>query len=171
MDIMRMTKLKEDLMEQVECYLEGGWECVDTKELGEVVDMVKDLSEALYYCEITKAMQTDGDGKWCKDDHKHTWSTDHSNEPHDTHKHESWDAKAEHEEAEMRHPYEGKSGLRRKMYMDGKMHGKDKARQMQELESYMQELTGDLMEMIADASPEERALLQQKVSILASKIK
>ena len=29
---------------------------VDTKELGEVVDMVKDLSEAIYYCTITEAM-------------------------------------------------------------------------------------------------------------------
>lgn len=30
---------------------------VDTKELGEVVDMVKDLSEAIYYCTITEAME------------------------------------------------------------------------------------------------------------------
>lgn len=30
---------------------------VDTKELGEVIDMVKDLSEAIYYCTITEAME------------------------------------------------------------------------------------------------------------------
>lgn len=30
---------------------------VDAKELGEVVDMVKDLSEAIYYCTITEAME------------------------------------------------------------------------------------------------------------------
>jgi hypothetical protein len=29
----------------------------DTKELGEVIDMVKDLEEAIYYCTITKAME------------------------------------------------------------------------------------------------------------------
>ena len=29
---------------------------VDTKELGEAVDMIKDLSEAIYYCTITEAM-------------------------------------------------------------------------------------------------------------------
>ena len=30
---------------------------VDAKELGEAVDMIKDLSEAIYYCTITKAME------------------------------------------------------------------------------------------------------------------
>ena len=30
---------------------------VDTEELGDVVDMVKDLEEAIYYCTITKAME------------------------------------------------------------------------------------------------------------------
>lgn len=30
---------------------------VDTHELGEVVDMVKDLAEAIYYCTITEAME------------------------------------------------------------------------------------------------------------------
>jgi hypothetical protein len=42
---------------------------------------------------------------------------------------------------------------------------------MQELDSYMQELTSDITEMIADASPEEKQLLQQKISVLATKIK
>lgn len=32
-------------------------DCVDTKELGEAVDIIKDLSEAAYYCSITKAME------------------------------------------------------------------------------------------------------------------
>ena len=30
---------------------------VDTKELGEAIDMIKDLSEAVYYCTITEAME------------------------------------------------------------------------------------------------------------------
>jgi hypothetical protein len=56
---------------------------------------------------------------------------------------------------EMRDPKEGKSGERRRMYMDGKGHY-DKTKQMQELESYMQELANDMTEMIQDASPEEK---------------
>jgi hypothetical protein len=42
---------------------------------------------------------------------------------------------------------------------------------MQELDAYMQELTTDLVEMIQDASPEEKQMLQQKISALATKIK
>ena len=38
-------------------------ESVDTKELGEAIDMIKDLEEAIYYCVITKAMEE-------KDEHK-----------------------------------------------------------------------------------------------------
>ena len=38
-------------------------ESVDTKELGEAIDMIKDLEEAMYYCVITKAMEE-------KDEHK-----------------------------------------------------------------------------------------------------
>jgi len=30
---------------------------VDVKELGEAIDMIKDLSEAIYYCTITEAME------------------------------------------------------------------------------------------------------------------
>jgi len=35
----------------------GNLHQVDTHELGEVIDMIKDLEEALYYCSITKAME------------------------------------------------------------------------------------------------------------------
>lgn len=67
-------------------------------------------------------------------------------------------------------PREGRSGERRRMYMEGKGM-KDKTSQMKELESYMQELSSDLTEMVQDASPEEKQLLQQKISTLAQKIK
>jgi hypothetical protein len=30
---------------------------VDAKELGEAIDMIKDLSEAIYYCTVTEAME------------------------------------------------------------------------------------------------------------------
>lgn len=46
----------------------------------------------------------------------------------------------------------------------------DKAKKMKELESYMQELTVDIAEMIEDSSPEERQLIHKKISALASKI-
>ena len=30
---------------------------VDAKELGEAIDMIKDLAEAIYYCTVTEAME------------------------------------------------------------------------------------------------------------------
>jgi hypothetical protein len=30
---------------------------IDAKEMGEVIDMIKDLSETMYYCSIVKAME------------------------------------------------------------------------------------------------------------------
>ena len=60
--------------------------------------------------------------------------------------------------------------MARRRYMDGKKQN-DKQMQMKELEQYTQELASDLTDMIKDASPEEKQLLQQKISLLASKIK
>lgn len=67
-------------------------------------------------------------------------------------------------------PREGRSASRRKMYMEGKEMHQPKEKQMQELESYVQDLTSDITDMIHGASPEERAMLQQKLSVLATKI-
>lgn len=65
---------------------------------------------------------------------------------------------------------QGRSPMRRKMYMESHELHKDKNTQMRELESYVQELTSDIMEMIAQATPEEKQMLQQKIMILANKI-
>ena len=35
----------------------GNLAAADTKELGQVIDMIKDLEEAIYYCSITEAMK------------------------------------------------------------------------------------------------------------------
>ena len=51
----KYKSMKDTLVAQVQTQL-GNLENVDAKELGEVVDMIKDLEEAMYYCSITKAM-------------------------------------------------------------------------------------------------------------------
>ena len=71
---------------------------------------------------------------------------------------------------EIRDYREGQSPLTRKTYMERKMHGGDKAAQMQELEKYMQELGRDLTEMVEGSSPEEKQMLKQKIQTLATKI-
>lgn len=69
-----------------------------------------------------------------------------------------------------RDPREGRSPMRRRMYMEGKEAHNDTNSQLRELEAYLQELSKDITEMIKDASPEERATLHQKMSMLADKI-
>ncbi len=65
---------------------------------------------------------------------------------------------------------EGRSYNSRRMYMEAKDMKRDKATQLRELEKYMQELSQDVTEMIADASPEEKQYLEKKITALASKI-
>lgn len=67
-------------------------------------------------------------------------------------------------------PREGHSGRYRRMYMDSKENHMDKTKKLQDLDNYLQELSADIVEMINDASPEEKQLLQKKISALAQKI-
>lgn len=139
-----MERIKECLKACVEAQM-GDLACVDTHELGEVIDMLKDISEMYYYDSITEAMKkTDGD--------KRRYST-------------TWDYPVE-----MRDYREGRSPATRKMYMEHKELHKDKAIKMKELEKYMHELTDDIMEMIEDATPEEKQILHTKLTALSNKI-
>ena len=181
-----LKNMQECLIELAEHQIYCNTDKVDTKELGEVIDMIKDLSEATYYWTITESMNQQaqeetmyynpydregshrmmptkrggghdvpvqdggyGDRRWMMrryDDGRVSWPVEHKD------------------------PKEGRSGERRKMYMDSKMYS-DKNKQMQELENYMHELSMDVTDMIQDASAEEKAMLQQKLNTLAAKIK
>ena len=152
----RMMHLKECLL----CCIEAQMECledVDTAELGEAIDMLKDLEEAMYYNTVTEAMKGDGEEKieWGGKTHYYsTLMTDGGDENMMIHS-----------------PHEGRSPMSRKMYMEAKtMHSSDKAMQLRELEKYMQELTNDVVEMIQDSSPEEKSYLEKKMTTLATKI-
>ena len=50
-------------MNQVQAQL-CNLQAVDAKELGEVVDMIKDLEETMYYCTIIEAMEGKGKEKY-----------------------------------------------------------------------------------------------------------
>lgn len=53
----RLKSMKEALVNCVEGQLYGNMQNVNAEELGEAVDMIKDLSEAIYYCTITEEMK------------------------------------------------------------------------------------------------------------------
>ena len=65
---------------------------------------------------------------------------------------------------------EGRSGQMRRGYMEAKEMGKDKQEKMKELENYMKTMAEDLTEAIEGASPEERSMAKQKLSVLVSKM-
>lgn len=132
-----------DMLEEIDC-------C----ELGQAVDILKDLEETLYYHTVTEAMKGEGAyGDW----------------PGET----SYNKKKDHhltDDGLIHDECYGKSCINRKVYLEAKHNNKDKAIQLRELEKYMQELTTDMVEMIQDSSPEEKQYLEKKISALASKI-
>lgn len=166
---------------------------VDTKELGEAVDMIKDLSEAIYYCTITEAMEgkehekervyyvepryltRDIDrpmGRMYYDDRNQ--GNTNGNGGNGSSSSNGMGNSRNFNEREiaipMRDYREGRSPMSRRMYMETKEIHADKATSMKELEKYVQELTHDIVEMVADASPEEKQYLEKRISSLASKI-
>ena len=65
----------EKLSEVAKCELDKGIENIDTKEMGEVAEIIKELSEAEYYAKISKAMDEseygeDYDYKGAYDEHE-----------------------------------------------------------------------------------------------------
>ena len=80
-----LKKIKCKLVNCVYEELEHTWENVDIQELGEVIDMIKDLEKSMYYEAIIEAMEKDGSDKhikWMKDeeelDHNTMHKKDHS---------------------------------------------------------------------------------------------
>lgn len=181
----RLKYMKETLMNAVQGQL-GDLTSVDSKELGEAIDMIKDLSEAVYYCSIVKSMEdTEKEGKekyypvmYYPPEYRdmdrsmgrmyYDGGSSSNGSSNGTSGNQRGNSR--NYPIELRDYKEGQSPLTRKTYMERKMHGGDKVMQMQELEKYMQELSHDVIEMIEGASMEEKQILQKKLSALATKI-
>lgn len=175
----RFKRLKEQLMCQVECEMANP-AAADTHELGEVIDMIKDLEEAGYYCSIIQAMEE------ASPEEIHYYTEKYK--PHNKSKNvkriynndyedwedDDWDYMEYPESRTSRRPKhderEGRSPKQRKMYMESKELHKDKTTQLKELDKYIQELSADIVEMIEDASNDERMYLEKKIAALATKI-
>ena len=191
--IERMKHMKEILMNCVSGQL-GDLSSVDAKELGEAMDMIKDLSEAIYYCTITESMEKSDKEKkeypmneyryypvdynrYYRDmdrEYGNMYYTDYAMNNGGSRNYQDGNRQTPGESRnypiELRDYREGRSPMTRKTYMERKMHGGGKEAQMQELEKYMQELSSDITEMIDGASPEEKQMLKTKISALATKI-
>lgn len=53
----KLMEMKKKLEYLADDELSKSKECINSKELGEAIDMIKDLAEANYYCKITEAME------------------------------------------------------------------------------------------------------------------
>ena len=187
MSIEAMKQMKTNIMHCVEGQMDN-LKDVNTKQLGEAIDMIKDLSEAIYYCTITQSMQKaeeekpevrninyytpmyyPGGGQGGNGGGTRYYTPRMPDEymnygmmPDDGY-YRRW-------QIAERNPKEGRSPVRRRMYMEGKEQHKDMPSQMHELEAYLQELSSDVTEMMKDASPEEKNTLRQKLNMLTNKI-
>ena len=192
-----LKTMKEQLMNCVQGQL-GDISKVDAHELGEAVDMIKDLAEAIYYCTITESIEKSEENKSQGETNINYYTTPYYNKMYPDYRDMertggymyyptggnggsmsggsnggssgSRSYYTEMPDIVGRDPREGRSPMRRRMYMEGKEMHNDPNSQLRELEAYLQELSSDITEMIKDASPEERATLHQKMTTLASKI-
>lgn len=142
----------------------GNLQEVCTEELGEAIDMIKDLSEAIYYCTITEAMNENKGNTYYYTENKYMDGTKMSRDyekMYYTEQEMSWDSLSS---------YEGESPKYRKKYLEGQEKHYAKEQQMKELEKYVQYLTNDVVDMLKNATPEEKRLIQNKLTTLATKV-
>jgi hypothetical protein len=219
----RLKMMKEKLMHCAETQVNEHLSEVNAEELGEVIDMIKDLEEAMYYKSVTEAMeegkekekhyppvyytsptmmrdmdmnygrmyyqesprdmggrdqrgymeyaqggnQGNGGGSRNYTDYNQGGMRNYSSYTNGG----SMQYHGDGYPIEIRDYREGQSPISRKNYMESKQTHQPKEVQMKELEKYVQELGKDLTEMVQDATPEEKQILQQKINMLASKIK
>lgn len=157
----------------------------DTEELGQAIDMIKDLEQAKYYCSIVKAMEEAEEDETKEKSHHHrdmdrVYGRMYYEGPDGRYpwkkrdRDEDWESYPYYpergREIDIRDSREGRSPVTRRMYMESKQLHKDKTEKVKELEKYMQELSEDIVEMIDGASPEERQVLEKKMTSLTNKI-
>lgn len=171
----------------------GDLKKVNAKEMGEVIDMIKDLEEAMYYCSIIEAMDKTKE----KEEHQQPPMNisyymegngssnakyyDSSN-PGDIKNYVPYMEYAPYmmRDKDWREGHlnysdggmngNGRSYYSRRMYMEGKHNGADDQKSMKDLEHYMKDLADDMVEMINSSTPEEKQVLSNKLSQLAAKV-
>lgn len=190
-----LKRMKEQMTSVVQGQLTH-LDTVDTKELGEAVDIIKDLAEAIYYCTITKAMDETKDKSQNQESYyeEPRYYTPRMRYPRDWEEpvmyyggnggssqsgtssygrmggRRMYEPYYEYEMMPDHNRHDGRSYQSRRGYMESKEMHQDPATQMKELEKYMKDLSQDVTEMIMDATPAEKQTLKQKMTALIDKI-
>lgn len=183
----QLKNMKETLISATQAQL-ANLQTVNTEELGCAIDMIKDLSEAIYYCEIVESMKKAEEQQshntepmmYFRERYPYYPERD-VDRPQNRMYYSEWNgakttSTADHNKRSSSqefeyspNPYEGKSPERRRTYMETH-HMNDKNANMKELEKYVQDLASDVVEMMQDATPEEKQMLSKKLNILSTKI-
>lgn len=211
MSIERLKSMEERAMCLAEQGLNQDVSAINAKELGEIIDVVKDLAETKYYCSVTKAMEESEEAeKYMKkylpemayarrDPGERYYTVGRGGRPRmsrydDSNMGSYTDATGmnnssgrrnytqphEYMMDDMMYPemynshydnkYDGDSWKYRRTYMEYKHdHGKDYD-STKELDEYLKSLTDDIMDMVEKTTPQEKAMLKQKINTLATKI-
>ena len=187
-----LKTMKEQLTSCVQGQL-GDISKVDTHELGEAIDMIKDLAEAIYYCTITDSMEKSDEIQKMSSSTINYYTTpmnqmypyvdgmDRTKRYMYYPQNNNMSSSPTHTGTQPMHytepsmevrrdPRQGTAYMRRRMYMESKEQHRDVNSQMREIEAYLQELSSDITGMLKDASAEEKNVLRQKITTLASKI-
>lgn len=168
MGVENLKSMKDQLVNCVQGQL-GDLQKVDTHQLGEAIDMIKDLSEAIYYCIIVESMEKSNQDKGGDTINYYTTPVSFETAVPASDKSNVINYYTEMPDMK-RDPREGRSPIRRRMYMEGKQKHHDATSQLRELEAYLQELSNDVVEMVKGATQEEKATLRQKMMTLVDKI-
>lgn len=205
MEKERLKSAECKFLSLIEGQINGDISCVDAKELGEVVDMMKDFAEYRYYASVADAMEESskeekefymqeyapatrrmysgsrmGGGRRMYPMDSMDWDKRMSpmdpmmDEPYRSRMYYSDPKHTNNEPRGMGNPYnrdyrEGRSGIVRRTYMEMKDTG-DHSKKIAEIQKYGHDLTDDVMEMIQNATPEEKQALKQSLTQLASNI-
>lgn len=187
----QLREIEKCLVSQIQAQC-GDLKKVNAKELGEVVDMVKDLEEAMYYCSIIEAMEKsaeekqnmninyymEGDagrnyygGRMYYDGQSSSSSGNTSDSGMSGRK--NYVPYMEYAPYMMRDDKwrQDRSSTSRRMFMESKHEHKDNQQAMKELERYIYDLGEDLVDMVREATPEEKQVLINKIQQLTSKIR
>ena len=166
----QLKNIEQCLISQVQAQM-GDLKKVNAKELGEVMDMIKDLEEAMYYCSITKAMEEAKE----KNSQQPQNNINYYMEPKRYYDNNggamSYTPYMEYAPYVMAEKYKDnmKSYSSRRMYMESK-YDTDHNKTAKEMEHYFQDLASEINEMIQGSSPEDKQLLVTKLTWLANKI-
>lgn len=172
----QLKSIKQCLVNSVSNQLED-LKKTDAKELGEVIDMIKDLEEAMYYCAIIEAMErTEDEKRYYYTPHDWKGNKNDNSGISSISDYRMYTPYMEYAPYMMRDQrwrdehFGDRSGMSRRMYMEGKQYHGDDQQSMKELEHYIKDLGDDLTDMIKESSTEEKQVLSSKLQQLATKI-